>query len=73
MREMVIRVRNNFVSFIDEFSLQLKRNLVNIDTNASFAEYINEDRKQDQRLKTLEEKHHQMNTIIEQVEGTPRH
>ena len=65
MREMVIRVRNNFVSFIDEFSLQLKRNLVNIDTNASFAEYINEDRKQDQRLKTLEEKHHQMNTIIE--------
>lgn len=43
LREMVMRVRNNFVSFIDEFSLQLKRNLLDMEANPTMSEFLNED------------------------------
>ena len=44
-----------------------------MDTNPSMSEFLNEDHCQDQRIKTLEDKHWQMNAIIEKVENTPRH
>ena len=36
-------------------------------------EFIGEDRRQEYRLKTLEDKHLEMCRIIEEVEKTPRH
>ena len=36
-------------------------------------DFIGEDRRQEYRLKNLEEKHTNMSQIIESIENTPRH
>ena len=36
-------------------------------------EFIGEDRRQEYRLKNLQEKHFKISQIIEEVEKTPRH
>ena len=36
-------------------------------------EFIGEDRRQEYRLKNLQEKHSKISQIIEEVEKTPRH
>jgi len=54
---MVMRVRASFLKFVDEFTLHLKKNLIDIESQALMKDFIGEDRRQEYRLKTLEEKH----------------
>lgn len=53
IRDMVMRVRAQFLRFIDEFTLQLKQNLINIDSHPKLKEYVGEDRRQEYRIATL--------------------
>ena len=73
VRDMVMRVRGQFIRFIDEFTLQLKSNQVDIENTPSMKEFIGEDRRQEYRLRNLEEKHAAISKIIETIEETPRH
>jgi len=57
MREMVMRIKNNFVAFVEEFSINLKSNLIDMEKNATMTDCIGEDHKQEGRLKFLEDKH----------------
>ena len=73
IRDMVMRVRAQFLRFIDEFTLQLKKNQIDIENDPAMKEFIGEDRRQEYRLRNLEEKHTAIMKIIETVEETPRH
>ena len=73
IREMVMRVRTQYLKFVDEFTIQLKKNLIDIESQALMKDFIGEDRRQEYRLKTLEEKHSEISKIIEVIENTPRH
>ena len=44
VRDMVMRVRAKYVTFIDEFALQLKRNIMDINEHSVIKEYADEDR-----------------------------
>ena len=44
VRDMVMRVRADYVSIIDEFALQLKQNIINICEHTVMKEYADEDR-----------------------------
>lgn len=44
-----------------------------MEKNATMSDCIGEDHKQEGRLKFLEDKHQEINGIIELIESTPRH
>ena len=73
IRDMVMRVRDKFLSYIEEFTLQLKKNLIDIENQQLMKDFIGEDRRQEYRLKNLEEKLSELDTIILTIEETPRH
>ena len=73
IRDMVMRVRTCFMAFIEEYTMQLKKNLIDIEGQQLMREFIGEDRRQEYRLKNLEEKLAELDAIIKIIEETPRH
>ena len=47
--------------------------MIDMEAHPVMKGFIGEDRRQEYRLKTLEEKHQEIQKIIEVVEDTPRH
>ena len=73
IRDMIMRVREQFLCFIDEYTQTLKKQLNDIEQQADMRDFIGEDRKQEYRLKNLQEKHEAISEIISAIESTPRH
>ena len=73
IRDMIMRVREQFIIFIDEYTQTMKQQLNEIEQQAEMKDFIGEDRRQEYRLKNLQDKHDQISSIIDSVENTPRH
>lgn len=73
IRDMIMRVREQFLCFIDEYTQTLKQQLNDIEQQADMRDFIGEDRRQEYRLKNLQEKHEAISEIISAIENTPRH
>ena len=57
IRDMIMRVRERFLSFIDEYTQTLKKQLNDIESTSEMKDFIGEDRRQEYRLKNLQDKH----------------
>ena len=65
IRDMIMRVREQFFNFIDEFTMTLKKQLDDIEKSKEMKEFVGEDRRQEYRLKNLEDKHKEISDIID--------
>ena len=65
IRDMIMRVREQFLNFIDEFTMTLKKQLDDIEKSKEMKEFVGEDRRQEYRLKNLEDKHKEISDIID--------
>jgi len=57
IRDMVMRVRSNFIAFIDEFVAHLNKNLIDVRKQPHIKDFVQEDTHQEARLKVLKRKH----------------
>ena len=57
IRDMIMRVRQRFLGFIDEYTQTLKKQLIDIECSSEMKDFIGEDRRQEYRLKNLQDKH----------------
>ena len=45
IRDMVVKVRAQFLKYVDDFTTQLKKNMLDMENNALMKEFIGEDRR----------------------------